>query len=309
MTENQTALREAANSAVIEGVLAELRLEVRDINEKEAITGEIDVKTGEDSIHTLRVFAYRYNKEGKESGIYKGLKTVMDEYKSIASHGVDEADKVRITQGKIGLNEYYVQDELKSFPQLSTNFINRLKPTDEFNPRAQFELEMYVHSVVDEIKNEEETGRAILKGYVPLYGGKVIPFSLIVADAAAVDYVKNNYETGSTVTVYGDIVNSIKIKRIEIEVGFGKPQEKITSTTVREYVVTGGSVPMDEDDPKAYKQEAIRKALTEREIYLNELKNKNKDDKQKNNTKKGFDTKTTAKPNNSKTINVDDLPF
>ena len=36
---------------------------------------------------------------------------------SVATHGKEEADKVRITQGKIGLNEFYVQDNLKSYPQ------------------------------------------------------------------------------------------------------------------------------------------------------------------------------------------------
>lgn len=307
----QTTLREAVNNVVIEGTVAEIRIEAKTVNGKEFITGEVDIQTDETSTHTVKVFANKYNKEGKESSLYKGIETVMNEYKSIASHGKDAADRVRITQGKIGLNEYVGQDDtIKSYPQLSTNFINRLTVTEEFTPKAEFEVEMYVHSVTDEVKNEEETGRAVLKGYVPLYGGKVIPFSFVVAEKSAVEYVSSNYETGSTVTVYGDIVNRVNVTKKEVEVGFGKPQEKITRTTVREYVITGGTPPLDEEDTKAYNIEVIKKALVEREAHHEEMKAKKKESNNKPATteKKGFGTKpseTTVKPK----ITNSDLPF
>ncbi|WP_157448580.1 hypothetical protein, partial [Brevibacillus brevis] len=295
MAENQTTIREAVNNVGIEGTVAEVRIETKKSTEgKEMITGEVDIQTDENSTHTVKVFANKLNKEGKESGLYKGIETIMNEYKSIASHGKDGADRVRITQGKIGLNEYVGQDEmLKSFPQLSANFINRLNATEEFEPKAEFEAEMYVHSVTEEVKNEEETGRALLKGFIPVYGGKVIPFTFVVADKDAVDYVSSNYESGSTVTVYGEIVNRVNVSRTEVEVGFGKPQEKVTRTTVREYVVTGGTPPLDEDDVKAYKTEVIKKALVEREAYLEELKTKKKEAAKKFATpeKKGFGNK------------------
>lgn len=311
MTANNTTLREATNNVVIEGTVAEVRIEAKKTNDKEFITGEVDIQTDENSIHTVKVFANKLNKEGKESSLYKGIETIMNEYKSIASHGKENADRVRITQGKVGLNEYVGQDDMiKSYPQLSANFINRLTATEEFNPKAEFEVEMYVHSVAEEMKNDEETGRAILKGLVPVYGGKVIPFSFIVADKDAVDYVSNNYEAGSTVTVYGDIVNRVNVVKKEVEVGFGKPQEKITRTTVREYVVTGGTPPLDSDDSKAYSTDIIKKALVEREAYHEEMKAKKKNNESKpaEKEKKGFGNK----PNETKkpiTISDDDLPF
>lgn len=307
----QTTIREAVNNVVIEGTVAEVRIETKKSNDKEFILGEVDIQTDENSTHTVKVFANKLNKEGKESSLYKGIETIMNEYKSIASHGKDGADRVRIMQGKIGLNEYVGQDDtIKSYPQLSANFINRLTATEEFEPKAEFEAEMYVHSVSEEVKNDEETGRAILKGFIPVYGGKVIPFSFIVADPAAVEYVSNNYESGSTVTVYGDIINRVNVVRQEVEVGFGKPQEKISRTTVREFVVTGGTPPMDSEDAKAYSTEVIKKALVEREAYHEEMKSKKKEASNKpTNTEKksGFDTKTSEKP--TKKIVADDLPF
>lgn len=309
MSENQTTLREATNEATIEGILQELRLEVKKVNEKLAITGEIDIKTDENSVHTVNVFAYKLNKEGKESGIFKGLNTVKSEYKSIASYSEEEADKVSITAGKLGVNEYFAQEELKTYPQLSTNFINRLKPNDEYKPRAEFEVEVYIKSVKDEIKNDEETGRVLVDTYVPVYGGKVIPFKFVVNDPHAAEYVKDNYELGTTATLYGDIVNQVHTKTKQVEVGFGKPQEKITRTSVREYVITGGSIPYEEDDAKAYKKEVIKKAVTEREVYLEEKKNKKESKEAPKTQKKGFETKVSNSPKKPVTIADDDLPF
>ncbi|GAA4879554.1 hypothetical protein GCM10023310_69670 [Paenibacillus vulneris] len=287
MTKENKQLREATNNAEVEGLVKDIRIEKKQVNSKDAITGEIDIQVEDGSVHTFRVFSYKMNKEGNESGLYKGIETVMNEYKSIEKHGIDAADKVRITQGKIGLNEYYGQDDqLRSFPQLSTNFINRV--TDNFEPKAKFELEMVVASVKEEMKSEEATGRAIIKGYVPLYGGKVIPFEVVVEDQRAVDYVLNNYEKGNTVTVFGNIVNSTIVTKKEIEVGFGQPQEKITRNTVREYVVTGGTTPREEDDEKAYDMELIKKALKERDTYLKELKEKKGKQDEKNEKRNPF---------------------
>ncbi|PHA03038.1 hypothetical protein COE51_01460 [Bacillus pseudomycoides] len=304
-TEN--TLRQADNQAVIEGVLLEKRIEEKEVNKKLAITGEFDIEVAEGEVHTLKVFSYKLKQDGTENGIFKGLKTVMDEYKSVASEGKEEADKIRITNGQIGINDYYGQDgKLKSFPQLSTNFINRVKAGEDFEPKAEFELELFVKAVIPEVKNEEETGRAILQGFVPLYGGKVMPFTFIVENEGAVEYIQDNYEPGSTVKVYGDIVNKVEITKVLEEVGFGKPKEKINRKTVREYIITGGSEPYDEENVKSYSGETIKKALTEREIYLEELKNK-KNEPKKEEKKKGFDTK--PKEDKKPKFNTNDLPF
>lgn len=309
MSENQT-LRQADNRVVLEGILLEKRLEVKTIKtkdgEKKAIIGELDIEVKENEVHTVHVFSYEKKADGSDNGIFKGLKTVDDEYLSVAAHGREGADRVRVTQGQIGLNEYYGQDgQLKSFPQISTNFINRLSAGDEFNPRAEFDVEILVKTIADEIKNDEETGRVKLIGIIPLYGGRVIPFEFVVGGEGA-DYVRDNYEAGQTVRVYGDIIN-FKEKKVVIEkAAFGKDKEKVTYKTVREYLITGGSEPYDEDDSKAFDVELIKKAMVERETYLAELKNKKSEPKQEG-KKGGFGAKgDSEKKEIKKKI---DLPF
>ena len=165
-------------------------------------------------------------------------------------------------------------------------------------------------AVREEIKNEEETGRAILETMIPLYGGKLVPFEFVVAEDGA-DYVMDNYEKGNTVEIKGNIVNYQKVETFEKEMAFGSNKKETKTTTVREYLVTGGTEPYEEDNPKAYKADVIKKAWTERELFIEELKKK-KEEKDKNGSsggkKMGFDTKAKKDDDNPK-IKSDDLPF
>src|SRR5690606_2861165 len=155
-----------------------------------------------------------------------------------------------------------------------------------------------------------ETGRAILEGYIPLYGGKVIPFSFFVNKEGS-EYVQDNYEAGNTVFVCGDIINfKEKIVR-KTEAAFGKDKETITYNTTREYVVSGGEEPYDEENVKHYDGELIKKALVERETYLNELKNKNNNKPSEKTNKGGFGSKnnTDSKVKDKAKFDPSTLPF
>jgi hypothetical protein len=88
--------------------------------------------------------------------------------------------------------------------------------------------------------------------------------------------------------VYGDIVNFKEVKETEVAVAFGKPQKKITTKTVREYLITGGTDPYEEESAKAYTIEAIQQAMVERETYLSELKNQGSNTPKQDEKKGGF---------------------
>ena len=268
----QNTLREALNQVAIEGILLEVRHQ--EWKNKNGLNIELDIEVAENEIHTVKGMSGYKKKDGTDNANAKGYQTIINDYLTVAKHGRDQADKVRITQGKIGLNEYYGQDGLlKSYPELSTNFVNRVGTGDEYNPRAEFEVEVFVKSVVPEMKNGDETGRAKVNAIIPLYGGKVIPFEFMVGEEGA-EFVTDNYEVGCTTKVFGDIVNFKEITETEVPVSFGKPQKKITTKTIREYLITSGTDPYEEENVNSYKIEVIQKAMVERETYLTELKNK-----------------------------------
>lgn len=310
MTEkNANQLRQAENKVEIEGLLLEIESKEGTTSDgREYLSATLTIETGENKQHNISMFSMKLKADGTENGIYNSLKTVVDEYKSVAEVGRDEADRVRTTTGSIALNEYVGQDgQLRSYPQIDATFVNRVDAGDEYEPKAEFQTEMVVSKVIEEIdKNtEEETGRVKLSGYIPLYGGKVIPFDFVVNEDGS-PYVEDNYEPGDTVFVYGDIVNRKEQTVRKIEAAFGADKEEIHYNTVREWIVTGGLEPYDEDDPKAYSTEAIKKALAEREVYLEEMKEKakNKDNKKQ---RGGFDTRPKKKKTSEP--NFDDLPF
>ena len=267
---NEKTLQEAENKVHIEGTVVEVKIEKGKLPDgREIIKGDVDIKVDEDSTHTVSMFSMKLNKDKEVSGIYKGIETIMNEYQP--------GDRVRITQGNVRLNEYIGRDgTLKSYPQINSNFVNRLKDTDAFEPKATFAFEMLVANVSEEMKNDEETGRAIIKGYIPIYGGEIIPFETVVSDPRAVEYVISNYEKGQTVSVHGDIVNQTFITRREIEVGFGDPQINTSTRTVREYLIKGGSAPYEEDSKNAFDLKLVKKALEAREAKIEEMKEKKK---------------------------------
>lgn len=303
MTENKTVLREASNVVTLEGTLAEVRhTEWKNGN---GLNIELDIEVAPNEVHTVKGFSKYKKADGTDNAIAKGYQTIISDYKSIAEHGRDQADKVRITQGKIGLNEYYSQGILKAYPQLTTNFVNRLDANEEFNPKAEFDVELFVKNVTEEKVKGEETGRVNLNGYIPLYGGKVIPFKFVVTKEGS-QYVENNYEKGSTVNVFGKIINYKEQKVTTKTAAFGEDKKEITSITKREYLVTGGNDPYDVDSKNAFNPEVIKKALTERETYLEGLKNESSNE---NNKKSGFGGSAPNKPSKPVEISDDDLPF
>ncbi|SNZ10017.1 hypothetical protein SAMN05421503_1472 [Terribacillus aidingensis] len=311
MRQNKNELREAENNAVIEGVLLEKRFEDKGEGDNRALTGEIDIEVRENEVHTVSFYTKYKKNDGSENGLVKGLKTVEEEYKTVAEVGREEADKVRVDNASIRLNEYYGQDgSLRSFQQISTNFVNRVKANEEFIPRAEFSIEGVVKAVKDEISSNEPTGRKELELLVPLYGGQIIPLKFIAPEGDAAEYIESEYEKGSTVAIHGDIVNYKEIKVEKKQAAFGSDKEKVTHITKRENVITGGQEPYDEDNKNAYNPQLIAKALTEREVALEEKKNKKKDGDKGNKGKKGgFGSKASGDKKKAGGLKADDLPF
>jgi hypothetical protein len=273
-------IREAVNEIFIEGTLKEKTLETTTIDTKDGksdvIRGELVISTSADSEHRVRVFANKLTKEKKENSVYKGLVTVMNEYVSVAEalkNGMSASDatNVRITKGKMGLNEYYTPNgELRSYVVFNTNFVNRVQ--GEVTPKAIFTIEMFFKSIIPEVKDSEETGRTIIEGIIPLFEG-VIPITFVANEGEVSDYIAQNYEVGKTGKVWGDIVNKV-VKEVQVERGFGKEREKTVTHITNELVITGGeSEQYDEDDTtKSYTKEQIKAALNEREATLEEKK-------------------------------------
>ena len=280
-------LREAENIVRIEGILSETDLKYgsfeKNGNKVNSIGGIIKIQVNQEingESVTLEVpvhmFASEYTNKGTKNPAYQSIERVMNEFTSIAAAGgAANADRVRITNGKISMNEYYGRDgQLVSFPRITASFVNKIK-ADEMKPCATFAANFVVAKKMNEVDREGiETGRYKVTGIIPQYGGKVDVVEFVTSNKNVINAINQYWTENDTVSAQGRLNFSSKTETIVKEVDFGEPQETTRTISVSELILTGGSsTPLQGDF--AYDMNEIQSALAERKQRLEESKNKN----------------------------------
>lgn len=266
----ETNLRQAEAKVSVEGVVSELEL-TEELNKElgcNQITGYLTVKTDDTNFVRFNVRINAKTKAGTDNKAYAGITTVMNEYRSIAQYG-EEADKVRITGD---LNLYHSDQTNQDMVGYKSNFFNRV--IGDYEPHATFDVEMFIQSITPEInQDEDETGRILVKGWVPQYENGIEPLTLI-APVDVADAVSNTFEPGQTVRFFGDIINDRVVIRKEIPVAIGKPKVETHTLTKNELLITGASEAYEEDiTPEApYAVETIKAAIQERKDRIESRK-------------------------------------
>lgn len=289
--ENTTVLKQADATIEVVGIISEMDLEKVNENDNEIIRGRIKVKTSETNTAPIDVYVNKYTKDKKENKIYAGWETRMDTYKSIADVGEEEATVVRINRGQLRPMLYINKESLQEMKSVrySANFVNELKGEDKETAeyKAEFHVTGYIQNLIPEFdKDGEETGRLILNIQVPTYNS-IEPLTIFVPGELA-DTVSGMWEMGQTVDIDGDIVNRSIVTEKVVKRAIGKDLVTKEYDYKNELVLTGGSEPYEEE--LAYSDEAIRKALADKQIQLDQ--NKTEYAAEKNKTK--APQKTTA---------------
>lgn len=250
MAEVQTNLRQAIARIIAEGIVSEKNLEVKTEDNKTKITGSLTVKTSDVNFVKYNVNINEKTNAGNDNKAYAGMLTVMNEYKSIAEVGEAEADRVRVTGD---LNIYHSVQSNSDIVTYRSNFFNRLQANDELNPRAEFDVEVFISSIVPEMDtNGDETGRIVVNGWVPTYNG-IEPVKLF-ADAEVGAAIEATFEPGQTVRFSGEVINNRITVVKEIPVVIGKPRQEVKTTFKNELLITGASAAYEEDDEDPAKQ-------------------------------------------------------
>ena len=287
----QTNLRQADAKVTVAGIVSDKKLEMKTENGVRTIEGTITIKTSDTNFVQMRVRCADKKKDGTENKTFTGVMTVMNEYKSIADNGADEADRVR-TSGKINL--FRNNNNGNEIVSYTSNFFNRIKPNQDYEPKAEFEVEMYIKTLVPEInKDGEETGRYKIVGWIPTFNG-IEPLELFVPEELA-DVVSNTYEPKQTARFYGEIVQNVTYETIERPMAFGVKKET-KANFINELVVTGGSPAYDAETEEEvvkggnqipYNPDTIQAAIEERDRRIKEEQNKPKTNTTANNKPSG----------------------
>ena len=298
MSETKTNLREAEAIIKTTGILSEKNLEEVTVDGKKVIRGTLVIQTSEENFTTYNVYVNELKNDGTENSAYKGVKTVLDEYKSIAEVGREEADYVSVGKGRISPNTYFRGGRHDNI-RYQTSYFNRFTPKEDTVFGSEFSIEMFIKSIVPEMAKDEEgemaeTGRVVVNGWIPTYNG-IEPIALIapVEDDIA-EGVTDSYEVGQTVEFYGNCVNSKHVEIIEKPVKIGKPKREEKVTYKNEFIITGASDAFDAEEGRyvPYDADAINAAITERDLKLKEMEEADKKGgKAKSNTGTGVGSK------------------
>ena len=274
-------LRQAENRVRIEGILAEIDIKPGTFNKNgqtmESIGGSITVKvtqkiSGEEKelAIPIHMFASKLTNKGTPNPAYESIKRIADEYVSIAAseNGEDGADRVRITNASIRMNEYYSQDgRLVSFPRVNASFVQKINKSD-CKPEATYMTEFVVAQKYEEIdRNGEDTGRYRIDAIIPQYGGRVDVVPMYAQSPGVIDAVKTYWEVGNTVKANGRLDFSATTETTIEEVDFGEPIEKTRTINRSDLIITGGSQEPLEGD-FAFDNDEIQNALAERKLRL-----------------------------------------
>ena len=279
-------LRQAENRVKVEGILAEIDIKPGHFNKNgqmmDSIGGSIVVKvtqkiSGEEKELAIPVhmFASKLTNKGTPNPAYESIKKIADEYVSIAAseNGEEGADRVRITNASIRMNEYYSQDgRLISFPRVNASFVTRINKSD-CKPEATYTAEFVVAAKNEEIKNDEPTGRYRIDAIVPQYGGKVDVIPMFAQSAGVIDAISTYWNVGDTVKANGRLDFSATTETTIEEVDFGEPIEKTRTINRSDLIITGGSQEPLEGD-YAFDNAEIQSALADRKVRLEKQKDK-----------------------------------
>lgn len=289
--------RQAINSVKLVGEVKEHKLKLnKGKNDKgesfNYINGSLVIKTGEFSEIEIGIYVTEKTKEDKTKKVFETLNAFIEE-ELLTLAGCKSAEdrdyvaKVRVF-GNGDFQPHFKEDifkiesgEVKTKIKMDLGFgtISVDNSITEEDYKAEFEVEMYVSSVKEEEKDGEETGRVLITGWTPVYGGKVIPMEVIAGtilddDDSELDLAedfRSQVEEGMTVNFWGEINYKTIITKTTKGGGIGKAKVEEKKTYINELLLTGADI--QEDEEKEFDAELIKKAKINRDNDIEEKKN------------------------------------
>lgn len=298
-------LKQAENSVKIEGILSEIDLKTgtstKNGKTMDYIGGSIKVRVnqtlnGENVELDIPVYMFsnKLKNDGGPNPAYASIERVMNEYVSIAAAGIDAADRIRITNANIRMNEYYGQGgQLNSYPRINASFVTKVTDLAKFNPEATFSVVFMIAAMGYETDKDgvENPNKFKIRGILPQYGGKVDVVDFYATSPNVISAVSSYWSEKDTVKINGKLNFTSTVEEKMVEVDFGEPRMERRTVSVSELIITGGSqTPLEGDF--AYDADEIKSALADRQARLakakEESKNKSKGAAKAAPAKKGF---------------------
>ena len=287
-------MKKAINTEHIEGRIYQHSLVVKKVqNEtssnfgKDFISGELDVATDEEGLNVITVhFTYvtEYTKNNAKNQTYATLLRIINEGKTWIADGRDAATMVKVDTS-LGLNDFYTQDDtLVSARRNEGGFVTIVNSLADPSERNTFNMDMII-TAVNTIDADEDKG--ITEPYVTLRGAvfnfrnDILPVEFFVRNPAGMKYFSNlDIDNSHPIftKVWGKIVSTTSYIEKAEESAFGEAAVKTYERKTKEWVVTGtAKIPYDFGDEKVLTVDELTTAMQNRNVYLAEVQQKNKE--------------------------------
>lgn len=280
------------NTTHIEGLLYQHALTLKTSGENsknpgtQFINGTIDIATDDACLNIVSVhFTYvtAKTKTGSSNATFDTLQNIINgTLYNVMEHGMDRATKLRIDSA-VGLNEFYSNrsgtDELVSVRRNEGGFVH-VTPTlatDE-KLRNTFKCDMVITGArrieADEERNRAE--RVIVKGYIFDFRKALLPVEFTALSEGAMNYFENleaSEKNPCFTQVWGRQISQTVVNRKVTASAFGDPSIEETTSTQRDFIITGGAAePYVWDDPSTITAQEFKTAMQDREVAVAEIK-------------------------------------
>lgn len=236
----------------------------------------------------VSIFATQYTTTGKLNPAWKSVQD-LHTFKSAQEVGIDNADRVRISGATISENSFVARNgQLIDGWQLRASFVNSASTEDV----ASFINDIFIMDMHEELNRDDEpTGRLVIKGGLVQYGNKLDVLEYIVEQPEAVEYISSHWNVNDTVTVRGRIrVTSIEEKTSGADSSWGEDIPEATTRYVRELIITKGDDEGKEEE-FAYDPTEIKKGFNVRKANIEQMQA----DAKNGATKKAAPAQTSSK--------------
>lgn len=277
------------NTCHIEGYVYEHKLErkVSGPNSKTPntpfINGTLSIATDEACTNVVSVhFSYvtETTKAGSANATYKLLESIIDgKISSVMGNGKENAGMVRIDSA-LDLNEWYDKDNnLVSVKRNEGGFLHQTNDlTEDENQRATFEVDMVITNV-KRVEADEDKGtpeKVVIRGVVFNFRNAILPMEFSVLHPGAMNYFES-LEASSKNPVFtrvkGMQVSRTVSKKVEETSAWGEVTVKEVKSSARDFVINWAQQePYEWDDENTILAEELNEAMTNRNVYLAEVK-------------------------------------
>ncbi len=280
------------NTTHIEGLLYQHALTLRTSGESsknpgtQYINGTIDIATDDKLLNIVSVhFTYVTAKtaKGNANATFDTLQNIINGVlKNVTEHGPDVAAKLRI-DSSIGLNEFYSNrsgaDELVSIKRNEGGFVHVTQAiAGDETLRDTFKCDMIITGM-RRIEADEEHGRperGVVKGYIFDFRKALLPVEFTALSKGAIDYFEGLEASDRNpcfTQVWGHQLSQTVVTRKVTESAFGEASVEETTSTQRDFVITGSiSEPYAWDDESSITAQEFKTALSDREVAVAAIK-------------------------------------